>query len=145
MKDWYRDLAEIKAMTTLSVTKIAHELHKSRETVSRTLKKSEVQDLIRDIYERKSHALEGNITERADRIASKAWDRLESIIDDDDAPDAAQVSAAVAILKGTGQLVERTQEQQNHLHLHGVVAVPQEVPLEQWDSYLEEQGLISEK
>lgn len=135
MKSWHRELAHLHAYTALTVQELADKLGKARNTVYRALRMPEVAELTAQLREQKEQEIAHDGTERVNRLIDKAWSALEEVLD---AEGGAQqkVTAALGVLKGTGQLVERTE--QDVRQLVGVIPVPARVDPDEWDKYLEE-------
>lgn len=136
MKDWYRELAHLRAFSTLTVTEIAQQLGKARNTVSRALHTPDVQALVAQLQEQKEQEIAHEGTEVVTRCIEKSWKALEDVLDmTEQTPH--KVTAALGVLKGTGQLIERTE--QDVRKIVGVITIPARVPPEEWDTYLEKQ------
>jgi hypothetical protein len=137
VKPWMEHLAHLRVTTGLGVTELATELRKSRATVYRALERSDVQELMDRISSQLQDEMIHSATDRDTRLIEKSWAKLEEIIDSEDAPISEQRQAAVAILKGKGELVEEKHVEQEVNH--GVVLLPRTVPLEEWNDFIEEE------
>lgn len=127
MKDWHRKAAELY-VDGVSSAEIAEAFSKHRDTVVRALQNAEVRayvDELRSVQRQKAMENVGkhleDFAERRSQAVSLSWDTLIEVLQSEDAPYSAKVSAATAILKGSGELVER--QQMEHKGVFGVIVV----------------------
>jgi DNA-binding MarR family transcriptional regulator len=111
IKSWHREAALMAAHGPIEVTAIAKALNKTRTTVSRFVNRPDVRAFIDQLRAEKEAEIRSVVTDRHTTLINKAWASLEQILDDPEAGSSAKVTAALGILKGTGELVERSQQE----------------------------------
>jgi len=122
VKEWHRELANLHVYSQgMTNVEIAQKLGKARNSVQHALKRDDVQELIDQLRAEKEQFIAQSGTELVTEMVSLSWQTLREVMNNPDASDGARVSAATAILKGTGQLVEK--QQMEHKGVFGVIVV----------------------
>lgn len=143
-KSWYEQLCHMVVFGTDSKAQIARELGKSRNTVYRALNENgAVKERIRELAEQKQLALTRFGAEQVQKVIKDSWETMADIVapretDELNYPVDQRRQAATTILKGTGQLVEKREEEIKGIH--GVIILPAQVPVDKWREYLEKQA-----
>lgn len=114
IKEWHAQAAELAVLDALGTNEISARLGVHRDTVRRALKTPKMQKYMDELRETRKAAAIEDALEHAEAAAKRrrelielSWQTIKDVLTDKDAPHAARIQAAVTVLKGTGELVDR--------------------------------------